>query len=144
MTEYHLKCPECGHEFDFNYSQWNSLSDPHIGISYRWGRYEFEVKCPSCHERSYYHVSEKDEVPETPKQDSGSSDTWVPLILGFVLAAMAVFDVLLGLRFGSTLFLPLLVTSAGVIVVIVIVYLWTSTMRNEVTRRRLERKGRTP
>ena len=62
-TEYHLKCPKCGHEFDFNYSQWNSSSDPDVpGISYRYGPHMFSISCPSCRKRSRYHVSAKDEV----------------------------------------------------------------------------------
>jgi endogenous inhibitor of DNA gyrase (YacG/DUF329 family) len=66
VTEYHLKCPECGHEFDLNCSQWNSLSDPDVpGLIYRYGPHRFSIDCPSCHKWSRYHVSEEDEVELT-------------------------------------------------------------------------------
>jgi endogenous inhibitor of DNA gyrase (YacG/DUF329 family) len=68
-TEYHLKCPKCGHEFDFDYSQWNSSSDPDVpGISYRYGPHRFSINCPSCHKRSRYHVSEKEGVNPTKQR----------------------------------------------------------------------------
>ncbi len=64
---YHLTCPKCGHEFDFNYDQWNSLSDPSVpGLVWREGGHSFAIKCPSCRKRSHYKVSEADEVNETP------------------------------------------------------------------------------
>jgi DNA-directed RNA polymerase subunit M/transcription elongation factor TFIIS len=56
--KYHLKCPKCGYEFDLNYSQLNSLSDPDVGITWREGAHRFAVKCPECHSRSHYHISE--------------------------------------------------------------------------------------
>lgn len=62
-TEYHLKCPKCGHEFNLNYDQWNSLSDPDVpGLIWREGVHAFAVKCPSCRKRSHYHVSDEDMV----------------------------------------------------------------------------------
>ena len=34
---YHVICPNCGHEFNIDYSEWNSLSDPEVGIIFRYG-----------------------------------------------------------------------------------------------------------
>lgn len=56
--EYHLKCPECGHEFDLYYDQLNSLFDPEAGIIFREGGNRFAVKCPQCRKRSHYHMSD--------------------------------------------------------------------------------------
>ena len=60
MTIYHLTCPKCDTEFDFNYNQLMSISKH--GIVFRFGPYSFSVKCPNCRKRSRYHVSDEDRV----------------------------------------------------------------------------------
>lgn len=60
MTLYHLKCPNCGEEFDFDYSEINSFSK--LGLVFRYGPNAFSVKCPKCRKRSRYHVTEADRV----------------------------------------------------------------------------------
>jgi phage terminase large subunit GpA-like protein len=57
---YHLKCPNCGEEFDFDYNEFNSFSK--LGLVFRYGPYSFSVKCPNCRKRSRYHVTEADRV----------------------------------------------------------------------------------
>jgi endogenous inhibitor of DNA gyrase (YacG/DUF329 family) len=57
-TLYNLKCPECGKEFQFNYSEINSFSD--LGIVFRYGPHAFSVKCPQCRKRTRYHVTDAD------------------------------------------------------------------------------------
>ena len=44
--KYHIICPNCGHEFNIDYSEWNSLSDPEVGIIFRYGSNTFSCKCP--------------------------------------------------------------------------------------------------
>ncbi len=61
---YHVKCPNCGNEFNVNYSEWNSLSDPSLGLIFRWGPHSFSVKCPQCHKRERYHVTPADAVTQ--------------------------------------------------------------------------------
>lgn len=57
--EYHLKCPKCENEFDLLYDQLNSLPDPDApGLIWREGAHRFAVKCPSCRQRSHYHLSD--------------------------------------------------------------------------------------
>ena len=54
---YHLTCPRCSNEFDFEYSEWNSLSDTKdFGIVFREAPHAFSIKCPACRKRSHYHV----------------------------------------------------------------------------------------
>ncbi len=131
MTEYHLKCPKCRHEFDLNYSQWNSLSDPDSsGSIHRYGPHRFSVPCRSCGKRSTYHVSKEGEI------EAAQGDTLlVPLLLLLVLLPSGIAVALLGL-----VWMPLLVVEAGALVVAVLIYRWTRSMRNEVRERRLPRK----
>ena len=58
MTMYHLKCPNCGHDFDFNYNQFVGISK--LGIVMRYGPNSFSVKCPFCRKRERYEVSDVD------------------------------------------------------------------------------------
>ncbi|MEM0161372.1 MAG: hypothetical protein QW258_04335 [Thermoplasmata archaeon] len=63
--KYHLKCPNCGNEFDFNYNEFSSLSDPNIpGLVFRYGPHSFSIKCPQCHKRNRYSVTDEDLVKE--------------------------------------------------------------------------------
>lgn len=77
MTEeYRVKCPRCGNEFTVNYSTWNSLSDPEVGIIFRYGLHIFSCKCPECHKRSRYHVTESDEVNVgTEEEEDGNNES---------------------------------------------------------------------
>ena len=67
--KYHIICPNCGHEFNIDYSEWNSLSDPEVGIIFRYGSNTFSCKCPQCHKRSRYHVTDSNEVATETKED---------------------------------------------------------------------------
>ncbi|MEM0156404.1 MAG: hypothetical protein QW597_07400 [Thermoplasmataceae archaeon] len=60
MVMYHLKCPLCGHEFDFDYNSMVGIS--RLGIVMRYGPYSFSVKCPACRKRSRYNVTEEDRI----------------------------------------------------------------------------------
>jgi endogenous inhibitor of DNA gyrase (YacG/DUF329 family) len=60
MTMYHLKCPNCGNEFDFDYNQLIGISK--LGIVFRYGAHDFSVKCPACRKRQRFHVSDEDRV----------------------------------------------------------------------------------
>jgi predicted RNA-binding Zn-ribbon protein involved in translation (DUF1610 family) len=60
MTMYHLKCPNCGFEFDFDYNQFVSISK--LGIVMRYGAHDFSVKCPNCRKRQRFHVEDADRV----------------------------------------------------------------------------------
>ncbi|MHB1439819.1 MAG: hypothetical protein ACYCSO_02135 [Cuniculiplasma sp.] len=61
-TKYRVKCPNCGNEFDVNYSIFNAFSDPNLGMIFRWGPHSFSVKCPQCFIRKRYHVTYDDVV----------------------------------------------------------------------------------
>ncbi|MCL4323842.1 MAG: hypothetical protein M1498_05290 [Candidatus Thermoplasmatota archaeon] len=61
---YHVNCPNCGNEFNVNYSELNSFSDPPLGIIFRWGPFSFSVKCPECHKRERFHVTPDDAVKD--------------------------------------------------------------------------------
>ena len=72
MTEeYRVKCPKCGNEFTVNYSTWNSLSDPDVGVIFRYGLHMFSCKCPGCHKSSRYHVTDSDEVTTGSEEEEG-------------------------------------------------------------------------
>lgn len=58
MTLYHLHCPKCGEEFDFNYNSLVGISK--LGIVVRYGPHDFSVKCPNCRKRGRYSVTEDD------------------------------------------------------------------------------------
>lgn len=58
MTLYHLVCPKCSNEFNFNYNPLIGISK--LGIVVRYGMNDFSVKCPSCRGRSRYSVGEED------------------------------------------------------------------------------------
>lgn len=59
VSEFHLKCPKCVNEFDFEYDQLNSFSDPNVpGITWREGTHRFAVKCHSCGKRFHYHMGD--------------------------------------------------------------------------------------
>jgi endogenous inhibitor of DNA gyrase (YacG/DUF329 family) len=60
MTLYHLKCPNCQHEFDFDYNQFVSISK--LGIVMRYGPHMFSVKCPNCRKRERFHVGDEDRI----------------------------------------------------------------------------------
>ncbi|MEJ2252449.1 MAG: hypothetical protein P8Y70_20750 [Candidatus Lokiarchaeota archaeon] len=60
MAIYHLTCPRCGNEFDFDYNQFSSLTK--FGLVIRYGAHSFSVKCPSCRKRARYHVTDNDRV----------------------------------------------------------------------------------
>jgi hypothetical protein len=75
MTEeYSVKCPKCGNEFTVNYSAWNSLSDPEVGVIFRYGLHTFSCKCPECHTRSRYHVTDSDEVITGSEEEEGGDN----------------------------------------------------------------------
>lgn len=49
MPEEHLKCPKCGHEFDYYFNVAFPLTSLNISQYFR-------AQCPSCHRYSIYHT----------------------------------------------------------------------------------------
>lgn len=49
MPEEHLKCPKCGHEFDYYFNVAYPLTSLNISQYFR-------AQCPSCHRYSIYHT----------------------------------------------------------------------------------------
>ncbi len=63
MPWFHLKCPECGNEFnlDYNYLA-KDIKIPNIpGVRF-YTPHIFSVKCPSCGKRTRYHTTDEDIV----------------------------------------------------------------------------------
>lgn len=60
MAKYHIICPQCGDEFDYNYNYLASIS--HFGFVMRYGAQSFSVKCPECRKRAGYNAKDKEVV----------------------------------------------------------------------------------
>ncbi len=54
----HLKCPECGVEFDYRWVPASSFT------SFRLGRSRF-LECPSCHKWSTFNIKDTRADPKT-------------------------------------------------------------------------------
>lgn len=63
MPAYHLVCPNCGSEFDFDFDP--ILKSPMVynhGMVFYYGLHTFSVKCGQCKKRNRYHVNEEDRI----------------------------------------------------------------------------------